>query len=192
MQKAFKLSKERLEALKQELDYLKTVREKEVADLVCRKPAPLATCLKTASMTRQRMSRARLYSRIAEVEKYPLQVTCSSRRPSSEHRRGGYRFQGRRRGYGGPFQGGVPGRGLPGGGSVPASDFRRISLRQSPDRQQGGRGRFRRRACGRAPVQGAGNQQVEAGKKRQKQPGCPSCFFSIVRRSKQCPRKSKT
>ena len=34
MQKVYKLSKERLQELKDELDYLKTVREKEVADQI--------------------------------------------------------------------------------------------------------------------------------------------------------------
>lgn len=34
MAKEFKLSAERLEELKQELNYLKTVREKEVADQI--------------------------------------------------------------------------------------------------------------------------------------------------------------
>ena len=34
MQKQFKLTKERLEELRQELEHLKTVREKEVAELI--------------------------------------------------------------------------------------------------------------------------------------------------------------
>ena len=38
MAKEFKLSAERLEELKQELNYLKTVREKEVADPLLRRP----------------------------------------------------------------------------------------------------------------------------------------------------------
>ena len=67
MAKEFKLSAERLEALKQELNYLKTVREKEVADQ--RKGArafgDLSADREDDGGTNEQ---GKLYSRIAEVE----------------------------------------------------------------------------------------------------------------------------
>ena len=62
MAKEFKLSAERLEELKQELNYLKTVREKEVADQI--KEARSFGDLSENS----EYDEAKLYSRIAEVE----------------------------------------------------------------------------------------------------------------------------
>ena len=49
----YKMSQERLDTLKEELHYLETTREKEVAELIKE-----ATCRRTASMTRPRRSRA--------------------------------------------------------------------------------------------------------------------------------------
>ena len=62
MAKEFKLSAERLEELKQELNYLKTVREKEVADQI--KEARSFGDLSENS----EYDEGKLYSRIAEVE----------------------------------------------------------------------------------------------------------------------------
>ena len=58
MAKEFKLSAERLEALKQELNYLKTVREKEVADQI----------KENSEYDESKNEQGKLYSRIAEVE----------------------------------------------------------------------------------------------------------------------------
>lgn len=67
MQKAFKLSKERLEALKQELDYLKTVREKEVADLI-KEARSFGDLSENSEYDEAKNEQGKLYSRIAEVE----------------------------------------------------------------------------------------------------------------------------
>ena len=58
MAKEFKLSAERLEELKQELNYLKTVREKEVADQI----------KENSEYDEAKNEQGKLYSRIAEVE----------------------------------------------------------------------------------------------------------------------------
>ena len=54
MKQEFKLTQENLDKLKDELEYLKTVRMQEVAEHV-----PSATCRRTPSTMRRKMSRAR-------------------------------------------------------------------------------------------------------------------------------------
>ena len=63
MAKEFKLSAERLEELKQELNYLKTVREKEVADQIKE-----ARSFGDSEYDEAKNEQGKLYSRIAEVE----------------------------------------------------------------------------------------------------------------------------
>ena len=52
--KEFKISSARLKELEDELKYLKTTREKEVAEQIKGGPLPLATSRRTANMTRQK------------------------------------------------------------------------------------------------------------------------------------------
>ena len=66
MAKEFKLSAERLEELKQELNYLKTVREKEVADQI--KEARSFGLSENSEYDEAKNEQGKLYSRIAEVE----------------------------------------------------------------------------------------------------------------------------
>ena len=68
MAKEFKLSAERLEELKQELNYLKTVREKEVADQI-KEARPLGdSASENSEYDEAKNEQGKLYSRIAEVE----------------------------------------------------------------------------------------------------------------------------
>ena len=53
----YKMSQERLDTLKEELHYLETTREKEVAELI-KEARSFGDLLRTASMTRPRRSRA--------------------------------------------------------------------------------------------------------------------------------------
>ena len=73
MAKEYRLSAERLEELKQELTYLKTVREKEVAELIkeARSFGATATAVKFwrfRSFTAAKNEQGKLYSRIAELD----------------------------------------------------------------------------------------------------------------------------
>ena len=54
MAKEFKLTRERLKELEEELNYLKTTREKEVAEQI---KAPSATFPRTVNMMKRKMSR---------------------------------------------------------------------------------------------------------------------------------------
>ena len=67
MAKEFKLSAERLEELKQELNYLKTVREKEVADLI-KEARSFGDLSENSEYDEAKNEQGKLYSRIAEVE----------------------------------------------------------------------------------------------------------------------------
>ena len=67
MAKEFKLSAERLEELKQELNYLKTVREKEVADQI-KEARSFGDLSENSEYDEAKNEQGRLYSRIAEVE----------------------------------------------------------------------------------------------------------------------------
>ena len=65
--KEFKLSAERLEELKNELNYLKTVREKEVADLI-KEARSFGDLSENSEYDEAKNEQGKLYSRIAEIE----------------------------------------------------------------------------------------------------------------------------
>lgn len=67
MAKEYKLSAERLEELKRELTYLKTVREKEVADLI-KEARSFGDLSENSEYDEAKNEQGKLYSRIAEVE----------------------------------------------------------------------------------------------------------------------------
>ena len=67
MAKEFKLSAERLEALKEELNYLKTVREREVADQI-KEARSFGDLSENSEHDEAKNEQGKLYSRIAEVE----------------------------------------------------------------------------------------------------------------------------
>jgi transcription elongation factor GreA len=67
MAKEFKLSAERLEELKNELNYLKTVREREVADLI-KEARSFGDLSENSEYDEAKNEQGRLYSRIAEIE----------------------------------------------------------------------------------------------------------------------------
>ena len=65
--KAYKLSADRLEALKEELKYLKTVREKEVADQI-KEARSFGDLSENSEYDEAKNEQGKLYSRIAEIE----------------------------------------------------------------------------------------------------------------------------
>ena len=67
MAKEFKLTAERLEELKKELNYLKTVREKEVADQI-KEARSFGDLSENSEYDEAKNEQGKLYSRIAEVE----------------------------------------------------------------------------------------------------------------------------
>lgn len=67
MAKEYKLSAERQEELKQELNYLKTVREKEVADQI-KEARSFGDLSENSEYDEAKNEQGKLYSRIAEVE----------------------------------------------------------------------------------------------------------------------------
>lgn len=67
MAKEFKLSAERFEELKTELTYLKTVREREVADLI-KEARSFGDLSENSEYDEAKNEQGRLYSRIAEIE----------------------------------------------------------------------------------------------------------------------------
>ena len=67
MAKEYKLSAERLEELKQELNYLKTVREKEVADQI-KEARSFGDLSENSEYDEAKNEQGKLYSRIAELE----------------------------------------------------------------------------------------------------------------------------
>ena len=67
MAKEYRISAERLEELKQELTYLKTVREKEVAELI-KEARSFGDLSENSEYDEARNEQARLYGRIAEID----------------------------------------------------------------------------------------------------------------------------
>ena len=67
MAKEYKLSVERLEDLKKELTYLKTVREKEVADQI-KEARSFGDLSENSEYDEAKNEQGKLYSRIAEIE----------------------------------------------------------------------------------------------------------------------------
>ena len=66
MAKEYRLSAERLEELKQELTYLKTVREKEVAELI-KEARSFGDLSENSEYDEAKNEQGKLYSRIAEI-----------------------------------------------------------------------------------------------------------------------------
>lgn len=71
MAKEYRLSAERLEELKQELTYLKTVREKEVAELI-KEARSFGDLSENSEYDEAKNEQGKLYSRIAELEEILL------------------------------------------------------------------------------------------------------------------------
>ena len=69
MAKEYRLSAERLEELKQELTYLKTVREKEVAELI-KEARSFGDLSENSEYDEAKNEQGKLYSRIAEQENH--------------------------------------------------------------------------------------------------------------------------
>ena len=67
MKKEYKMSQARLEELKDELTYLKTVREKEVADLI-KEARGFGDLSENSEYDEAKNEQGKLYSRIAELE----------------------------------------------------------------------------------------------------------------------------
>ena len=67
MAKEYKLSAERLDELKNELNYLKTVREREVADLI-KEARSFGDLSENSEYDEAKNEQGKLYSRIAEIE----------------------------------------------------------------------------------------------------------------------------
>ena len=67
MKKTFKVSKERLQELQEELEYLKTVREREVADQI-KEARSFGDLSENSEYDEAKNEQGKLYSRIAEVE----------------------------------------------------------------------------------------------------------------------------
>ena len=67
MAKEFKLTPERLKELQEELTYLKTVREKEVAELI-KEARSFGDLSENSEYDEAKTEQGKLYSRIAEVE----------------------------------------------------------------------------------------------------------------------------
>ena len=67
MAKEYKLSPERFEQLKEELNYLKTVREKEVADQI-KEARSFGDLSENSEYDEAKNEQGKLYSRIAELE----------------------------------------------------------------------------------------------------------------------------
>ena len=73
MAKEFKLSPERFQALQEELNYLKTVREKEVADQI-KEARSFGDLSENSEYDEAKNEQGKLYSRIAELEDILLHV----------------------------------------------------------------------------------------------------------------------
>ena len=69
MAKEFKLTPERLKELQDELTYLKTVREKEVAELI-KEARSFGDLSENSEYDEAKTEQGKLYSRIAEVENH--------------------------------------------------------------------------------------------------------------------------
>ena len=67
MQKQYKLTKERLEALRNELVYLKTVREKEVADQI-KEARSFGDLSENSEYDEAKNEQGKVFSRIADLE----------------------------------------------------------------------------------------------------------------------------
>ena len=71
MKKEYKMSQERLKELEEELNYLKTVREKEVAELI-KEARGFGDLSENSEYDEAKNEQGKLYSRIAELEEILL------------------------------------------------------------------------------------------------------------------------
>ena len=85
MAKEFKISTLRLKELEQELHYLKTTREKEVAEQI-KEARSFGDLSENSEYDEAKNEQAKLYGRIAEVENIRAHATKSCM-PSSAHRK---------------------------------------------------------------------------------------------------------
>ena len=95
MAKEYRLSAERLEELKQELTYLKTVREKEVAELI-KEARGFGDLSENSEYDEAKNEQGKLYSRIAELDEILLQLHHHRRAgdPPGHGPRGQHRHRG--------------------------------------------------------------------------------------------------
>lgn len=77
MKKEYKMSAERQQELKDELNYLKTVREKEVADLI-KEARGFGDLSENSEYDEAKNEQGKLYSRIAEIEDILLHAVVIS------------------------------------------------------------------------------------------------------------------
>jgi len=77
MKKEFKMSEERHQELKDELNYLKTVREKEVAELI-KEARGFGDLSENSEYDEAKNEQGKLYSRIAEIEDILLHTVIIS------------------------------------------------------------------------------------------------------------------
>ncbi len=77
MKKEYKMSEERYQALKDELTYLKTVREKEVAELI-KEARGFGDLSENSEYDEAKNEQGKLYSRIAEIEDILLHAAIIS------------------------------------------------------------------------------------------------------------------
>lgn len=82
MAKEYRLSAERLEELKSELTYLKTVREKEVAELI-KEARSFGDLSENSEYDEAKNEQGKLYSRIAELEEILSNYTVISEQEKS-------------------------------------------------------------------------------------------------------------
>ncbi len=82
MKKEYRMSEERHQELKQELNYLKTVREKEVAELI-KEARGFGDLSENSEYDEAKNEQGKLYSRIAEIEDILLHTVIIS--DSDEH-----------------------------------------------------------------------------------------------------------
>ena len=81
MAKEYRLSAERLEELKQELTYLKTVREKEVAELI-KEARSFGDLSENSEYDEAKNEQGKLYSRMAEIEEILSNYVVIEEEPS--------------------------------------------------------------------------------------------------------------
>ena len=85
MQKQYKLTEERLIELKEEYEYLTTVREKEVADQI-KEARSFGDLSENSEYDEAKNEQGKLYSRIAELEKILETGRRDLRRKQCRHR----------------------------------------------------------------------------------------------------------
>ena len=134
MAKEFKLSAERLEELKQELNYLKTVREKEVADQI-KEARSFGDLSENSEYDEAKNEQGKLYSRIAEVENILANYVVIEEHETDPN---SVRLGSKVKVLDLEFEEELPGGGLPGGRPHERPYLRGLPLRQGPAGQRSG------------------------------------------------------